>query len=241
MATKSFGAFWSGGMARPLAEKAWGSYLLWIVAAALLGFAIAAIFAGLLHWPRAVYLIPYVGMVGLFFYAFLRWSDVSIWELLRHKWIWGLAAAVPLSMFTVNNILSQPASPRSEGLSLVFELLWVGVVYGLVDALLLSVLPVMATWKAFTVLGWTYHWWGKILVSAIAVLLSLGVTVAYHLGYPECRVAGGLFGPTLGNGAMSLGYVLSGNPIAAMVSHMAMHIAGVLQGPASVLQLPPHY
>ncbi len=72
MATKSFGALWSGGMTRPLAEKAWGSYLLWIVGAALLGFAIAAIFAGLLHWPRAVYLIPYVGMVGVFFYAFLR-------------------------------------------------------------------------------------------------------------------------------------------------------------------------
>jgi len=107
--------------------------------------------------------------------------------------------------------------------------------------LLLSVLPVLATWGAFSALGWTVHWPGKILVGFIALLASLFVTVSYHLGYPECRVAGGLFGPTLGNGAMSLGYVLTNNPISAIFSHMAMHIAGVLQGPASVMQLPPHY
>ncbi len=241
MATKQFDVSWTAGILRPIAKKAWGSYLLWVAAAAVLGFAIAAIFAGSLHLPRAVYLIPYVVIVGLFFSAFLRWSNESIVDLLRHKWVWGLVAAVPLSMFTVGNILSQPASPHSEGLTLIIELLWVGVVYGLVDALLLSVLPTLATWKAFTVLGWTVHWWGKILVSVAAILLSLGVTLAYHLGYPECRVAGGLFGPILGNGAMTVGYVLSGNPIASMFSHMAMHIAGVLQGPASVLQLPPHY
>ncbi len=223
------------------ASRAWATYLLWVPAAALLGFAIAEVFAGLLHLPRSIYLIPYVALVSLFFWAFLRWSNMSMWELLRHKWAWGLLAAVPLSLFTVNNILSQPASPRSEGLLLVFDLLWIGVVYGLMDALLLSVLPVLATWKAFSGLGWTGRWWGKVLVSVVAILLSLVVTVAYHLGYPECRVAGGLFGPTLGNGAMTIGYVVAGNPVAAMFSHMAMHIAAVLQGPASVLQLPPHY
>lgn len=229
------------GTADPGVARMWASYLLWVAAAALLGFATTVVFAGWLHLPRRIFLVPYVALVSLFFYAFLRWSNTSIPDLLRHKWIWGLVAAVPLGLFTVNNILSQPASPRSEGLLLIFDLLWIGVVYGLMDALLLSVLPVLATWKAFTILGWTAHWWGKLLVSVVAILLSLAVTVAYHLGYPECRVAGGLFGPTLGNGAMTIGYVVAGNPMASMFSHIAMHIAGVLQGPASVLQLPPHY
>jgi hypothetical protein len=229
------------GIAHPLAERAWGSHLLWVPAAALLGFAIAAIFAGLLHLPRNIYLIPYVALVSLFFYAFMRWSGLSTINLLRHNWVWGVIVAVLLGMFTVNNILSQPASTRSEGLSLAFNILWVGVVYGLVDALLLSVLPVLATWGAFSALGWTAHWWGKIPVGFIAILLGLFVTISYHLGYPECRVAGGLFGPTLGNGAMTLGYVLTNNPISAIFSHIAMHVAGVLQGPESVIQLPPHY
>lgn len=240
MTTKHFAAS-IPGIAQPLAERGWGIYILWAPAAALLGFVIAAIFAGLLHLPRSIYLIPYVGLVSLFFYAFLRWSGLSITNLLRHNWLWGIVGAVLLGMFTVNNILSQPASPRSEGLPLAFELLWIGVVYGLIDALLLSVLPVLATWGAFSTLGWTAHWWGKILVGFIAIILSLFVTASYHLGYPECRVPGGLFGPTLGNGVMTLGYILTNNPISAIFSHIAMHFAGVLHGPASVIQLPPHY
>ena len=48
-------------------------------------------------------------------------------------------------------------------------------------------------------------------------------------------------GPSIGNGVMSLGYILTANPLTAVLSHIAMHIAGVLHGPASVIQLPPHY
>jgi hypothetical protein len=64
---------------------------------------------------------------------------------------------------------------------------------------------------------------------------------AYHFGYPEYRVQGGVVGPSIGNGVMTFGYILTNNPIAAVFSHIAMHIAGVLQGPATVMQLPPHY
>lgn len=229
------------GIAGSLSARAWWSYFLWVLAAAVLGFALAAIFAGIFHLPRAVYLIPYVASVALFSYAFLRWSGVSVVNLLRHNWIWGCVGGILLGIWTVGNILSQPASPRSEGFTFVGELLWVGIVYGLTDAMLLSVLPVLGTWQAFAAIDLTAHWWGKILAGLAAILFSLVVTVAYHLGYPECRVAGGLFGPILGNGAMTIGYVVTGNPIASALSHMSMHIAGVLQGPASVLQLPPHY
>ena len=221
-------------------NKAWYAFLGWIVVAGLLGFAISFIFAGVLRLPRSLYLIPYIGFSGLFFYAFVRSSGLSIGDLIRHHWVWGLIGAVLLAIFTINNILSQPASPRSEGFTLAFDLLWSGVIYGLMDALLLSVLPVLATWQAFTLLNWTANWPGKILVGALAVFASLVVTVAYHLGYPEYRSTG-LFGPAIGNTAMTLGYLLTNNPLAAVLSHIAMHIAGVLQGPASVVQLPPHY
>jgi len=59
--------------------------------------------------------------------------------------------------------------------------------YGMTDGILLSVLPVLATWQAFTLLGWTANWPGKILVGVIAVLANALVTSAYHLGYPEFR------------------------------------------------------
>lgn len=221
-------------------NKIWYACLGWVVAAALLGFAISALFSGLLRLPRNLYLIPYIAIISLFLYAYLKWSGLVLGDLMRHHWVWGLIGAVLLAIFTVNNILSQPASPRPEGFSLAFDLLWSGVMYGLIDALLLSVLPVLATWQAFNLLNWTANWPGKILVGLLAVVASLFVTAAYHLGYPEYRGAG-LFGPVIGNTSMTLGYLLTNNPIAAIFSHIAMHIAGVLHGPASVVQLPPHY
>jgi hypothetical protein len=213
----------------------------WILAAAILGFAIAAVFAGVFRLPRSLYLVPYLVLAAPFLYAFSRWSGLDIGELLRHNWIWGLVAAFLIAVFTVRNILSQPASQTSQGLPLAFDILWLGVVYGALDALLLSVLPVLATWQAFSGFGWTHSVFGKAAVGVIALILSLLVTVVYHLGYPEYRVAGGVMGPSIGNGVMSLGYVLTNNPISAVFSHIAMHIAGVLHGPASVMQLPPHY
>lgn len=230
----------ASGSTEPLAQRAWWSYLLWLPAAALLGFAIAEIFADLLHLPRGLYLIPYVMLVSLFLYGFLRWSGISLIELFRHNWVWGIVGAVLVGAFLVRNVFSQPASPRATGLALAFDLVWSGVVYGTVDALLLSVLPVLTTWQAFSALGWTNHGPAKIAVGAIAFFASLFVTICYHLGYPEYRAQGGVFGPSIGNGIMTLGYLLTNNPITAIFSHIAMHIAGVLHGPASVMQLPPH-
>jgi hypothetical protein len=218
----------------------WYAYLGWSAAAGLLGFALALIFARLLRLPRGIYLIPYIGFTSLFLYTYVKWSRLAIGDLIRHHWVWGLLGAFLFAAFTIKNILSQPASPRSQGFALGFDLLWSGLIYGLMDALLLSVLPVLATWQAFTLLNWTANWPGKMLVGLLALLASLFVTVAYHLGYPEYR-GKGLFGPVIGNTAMTLGFLVTNNPLAAVLSHIAMHIAGVLHGPASVVQLPPHY
>jgi hypothetical protein len=213
----------------------------WIAAAAALGFAITAIFAGIFHLPRGLFVLVYLALAGPFLYLFVRWSNLSLGELFRHNWIWGLVAGILIGAFMVRNIYSQPASPHSQGLSLVFEIVWLGVVYGGLDALFLSVLPMLATWQAFSAFEWTHSLAGKILVGGIALIASLLVTIAYHLGYPEYRAAGGIIGPSIGNGIMSLGYILTNNPLSAIVSHIAMHVAGVLHGPATVIQLPPHY
>lgn len=220
-------------------KTVWYIYLGWVVAAGLFGFAVSGIFAGWFRLPRSIYLIPYVGLASLFIYAYVRWSGLSVGDLFLHNWYWGLIGAVLFAAFTVKNVLSQPVSPRAEGFALASDLLWSGVIYGLVDALLLSVLPALATWQAFTLLNWTSNWPGKILVGALALIASIAVTITYHLGYPEYR-SGGVAGPVIGNAVMTLGYLLTNNPLTAIVSHIAMHVAGVLHGPASVIQLPPH-
>jgi hypothetical protein len=218
----------------------WYAYLGWVVVAGLLSFATSFVFAGRLRLPRRIFLIPYIVLSGLFLYAFFTWSGIPLQDLIQHNWIWGLVGAALLAIFLVKNVYSQPASSRPKGFTFLFDILWLGIFYGLIDALLLSVLPVFATWQAFILLDWTVNWPGKILAGLIAVLASLLVTAAYHLGYPEYK-GQGLMGPVIGNTTMTLGYLLTTNPLAAMLSHIAMHIAGVIHGPASVTQLPPHY
>jgi hypothetical protein len=79
------------------------------------------------------------------------------------------------------------------------------------------------------------------MTGALALLASLFVAAVYHLGYAEFQ-SSELREPIFGNGVMSLGYILTQNPITAIGSHIIMHIAAVLQGAGEgVSQLPPHY
>jgi hypothetical protein len=220
-------------------ESQWLIGWLWVLAAGLVGFGLSAVFAGWLHLPRRLFILPYTLISGAFFYAFLRWNAIDPVDLVRRNWAWGLIGALAVGVFVVKNVLSQGRSAHARGWLLALDVLWLGVVYGLVDALLLSVVPVLAAWQSFARLGWTVSWAGKAAFGISAILASLWVTAAYHFGYPEFRNPQ-LAKPVFGNGVMSLGYLLTGNPIAALFSHIAMHIAAVLHGPDTAAQLPPH-
>jgi hypothetical protein len=74
----------------------------------------------------------------------------------------------------------------------------------------------------------------------VGLLGSSFVAAAYHLGYPEFRGSEVVM-PILGNDIMSLGTILTGNPLTAALSHAAMHVAAVLHGMEATIQLPPHY
>lgn len=46
-------------------------YLLWVVAAGALGFVMAAVFAGLLRLPQALFLVPYAVLSGSYLYGYI--------------------------------------------------------------------------------------------------------------------------------------------------------------------------
>jgi hypothetical protein len=230
-----------------VAEKApvsvsapWWGHLLWVAAAAAFGFAISGIFATLLLLPRAVFLVPYVFLGTAFLYGYVRWSGVDVSGGLRRHWASGVTGAVVAGAFVVNNVLNQPVSAAPTGLELFGAILWLGVIYGTVDALVLSVMPMLATWQALSALGWTASWPGRVGCGVLALVASLGVAAVYHLGYAEYRNPS-VLGPLIGNGVMSLATLLTMNPIAAVGAHIAMHIAAVLHGIDTAVQLPPHY
>ncbi|MGD8463588.1 MAG: hypothetical protein PVI09_06945 [Anaerolineae bacterium] len=214
-------------------------YLGWVLAAGLLGFAVAALFSGWLRISRRLFLVPYFAVAGAFLAGFFLWSQINPITLLIENWGWGMLAGTMVALFLIRNVRSQPASARSTGIDLVFDVLWVGLGYGAMDALFLNVMPVVAIWAGFSEAGWTAAWPGKIALGVLALLASLFVTLLYHLGYREFRNRKVVM-VLIGNSLITLAYLLSTNPLGALVSHVAMHVAAVFRGPETMLQLPPH-
>jgi hypothetical protein len=216
-----------------------GLSVLWVLAASLLGFGISAVFSSWLKLSRRVFLLPYVGLTSVFLFWFFRANEIDLVALLAENWIWGLIAGVIVGAFLVNNVRSQPSSRQSTGGDLTLDIAWLGLVYGIIDALFLNVMPVLAVWAAFSQVGWAGSWPGKIGVGILALFASLWVTLAYHVGYSEFRNRSvGLV--LVGNSLITLAYLLSTNPLGAILSHTAMHVAAVIQGPETTIQLPPH-
>lgn len=214
--------------------------MLWILYASILGFAVSAIFAGLLKLHRNIYLLIYIPLVATLFALFIISNKLNITEMIVHNWYWGLIGAVVAGAFVIKNVFSQPSSKAGTGLELIIDIVWPGLTYGLIDALLLSVLPILAIKLALTDSLWTENWYGKIGFGIIGLLASFLVTTAYHLGYPEFRGKKVIW-PNVGNGVLSLAFILTMNPLAAILPHMAMHVAAMIHGKDTTGQVPPHY
>ena len=212
----------------------------WIIGAGVLGFAISAVFAGGLKLTRNRFLVAYVPLAGAFLCAFILLNEVDALAILSNQWFLGVVMATLASIFLIRHVKSQPATRQNSGTKLILELGWAGLIYGLTDALFLNVMPVLAVWIWASSLDWVGTIWGKIFAGVIGLFASLLVSLVYHLGYPEFRNKK-VSTVLVGNSVITLAFLLSGNPLGSMLSHSVMHIAAVLQGPETTLQLPPHY
>jgi hypothetical protein len=214
--------------------------LLWVLAAGFVGFGITATFAGRLRMRRTTMLIPYVVLTGAFLYSYVAWSGIDVAQLLADRWLWGVVGGAVVGALMVRNVTSQPSAPRPRGARLAFQIAWWGVIYGALDGLFLTVMPVLAAQRAFATLAWSATWYGEILTGIVALLASAYVTIAYHAGYPEFR-NNTLLLPIAGNNIISLAYLLLENPLTAIIAHAVMHVAAVLHGSEGTVQLPPHH
>ena len=221
----------------------WWSGLIWLLALALTSFLVTWIFTDMFHLTQTPYIGVLAVVTGAFLAGYLSWSNTDWVTFLSNNWLWGLVGAIIVSALIIAGLLrsmrSQPemlgAVPRPEGLRLVAALLWEGLVYGMSEGLLLSVLPVLITWQALSSLHWTDSWYGIILCGIIALLASVVVIAIHHLGYREYR-GRKLLSAEVGCAPLSLAYLLTMNPLAAGVGHSILHMAAVLRG----IELPPH-
>ena len=214
-------------------------HMAWFAGACVLSFLASAVFAGLFRLPRAWFLLPYVALsVGLIA-VYVRSTGVELKQAPSGHRLRTLLVVVIVSVFLVRNVLGQPAGDRAHGLALVFQLAWFGVVYGAVDGLLLSVVPMVAIERSLGARTRTSR--GQRLLVDVAILLaSMLIAAIYHLGYPEFRGASVLL-PVFGNGVITLSGLVSRSAAAPVIAHVVMHIAAVLHGPDATVQLPPHF
>jgi hypothetical protein len=180
----------------------------------------------------------YLVIVGALLLVYVRSTGVPLREALSRRWRVGSLVGLAVGALLTLNVLAQPGSPRPSGLHLVWALFWLGVVYGVVDALLLNVLPVWIVNPGGASVN--RRWQSRLGRAAVALGASLLVTATYHLGYQEFR-GPALIQPLIGNGLLALGLLLTQSPAAAIIGHMIMHAAAVLHGMETTVQLPPHY
>jgi hypothetical protein len=211
--------------------------MVWVAAAGAIGFAVSAVFSSVFRFPRGPFVLVHAIAIGALAARFLRGARGLVIDSLRHRPLVAFVVGLGLGAVLIAGVVGGPGGVHPAGARLVTALGWYGLVYGVADALLLTVIPVAAVggWWAFP--GFTS---GRVLRGAAAFAGSLLVTALYHAGFTEFHGAA-LLQPLIGNAIVTAGYVLTGNPATPLLSHVLMHAAAVVHGMEATVQLPPHY
>lgn len=214
----------------------WSRHLRWFALGAVAAFLVPFVFSSLLKIQHDAYLAIYFAFVIALLATYMRSNGIGLPEVIRRNWIWGLVAGILLGIPIVRNVFTETATPHPSGFYFAFELVWRGAIYGVIDAVLLTVFPCLIAYHA---LNRTLGTWGRRLSYFLAALaMVVTITAMYHLGYKHYRQEG-VGKPETGNILMSLPMLLTVNPIGSVLDHGAMHVAAVIHEYEGETRLPP--
>ena len=218
----------------PVVPVPWVGSLLWLLALTIAAFAVSEVAANIYRLRRRWYIAVLTLLTAALTAGYVAWAGLDPVQLLTTHWGWGLLAAPLSAAFLIIGMTRLPVVHRHTGASLGLALLWEGVVYGIAEGVLLSALPVLITWQMIHGLGWTGAA-GTVAEWTLPLVASIVVIIVHHLGYWEYRNK--LLLPiSLGCGLLSLGYLITGSPIAPALGHVLAHSSSLLHGS----ELPPH-
>jgi hypothetical protein len=208
----------------------------WLTGIAAPSFLVAWVLTSRLGVRRTPYVLVLALLTGGLTWGYLAWSDTSLASFATNRWGWGLVGAAVAGAILARLSRHQPRGPRPQGWRLAATLAWEGVVYGMTEGLLLSVLPVLVTWQAFAAHGWTSGTGKPLVAGTAAMAASLAVIVIHHLGYRGFHNRAALAPVMVGCGLLSLAYLLTASPLAAVGGHIVLHTALSLRG----TEMPPY-
>ena len=209
----------------------------WFTAFCVVGFLVPYLGVSVLDLQHDAYYLAYFAVTVALAGSYVRVEGVDVGAVFRPRWTWSLGIGVVLSVFLVINVLrTEDATARPDGAYLVFEVLWRGVGYGIVDTVLLTVLPCLVGYSLLH--GRVDGLKGKLRFTALTLPLVIIVTAAYHVGYPQYR-DDGLMRPETGNTLISIPAFATANPVGSIVAHVSQHVAAVTHAYESEIFVPP--
>lgn len=211
---------------------------LWFFAICGIAFLIPFVFTDILSMQHDVYYLLYFSITLAVLGAYMKRNRIDLVGVLTRNWKLSLLVGAASTAFVVWSVLARvDSTPRPSGFYFAFEIMWRGVFYGVVDALLLSALPGLVAWKLMH--QDTSGMGRRVTYGATTLLLVVVVTAAYHLGYQDLRNREGIAGPEIGNTVISLPVVFSANPLGSIIAHTSMHVTAVIHSYESKDRLPP--
>lgn len=211
--------------------------LAWFALVCAVAFLVPYLGVSVLDLQHDLFYLGYfavtIGLIGVY----VRSERVEVAEIFRRRRRWSLGIGSLLAVFLVVNVFTtEDATARPAGVYFLFELLWRGVGYGVVDTLLLTVFPSFVAYKLLH--GRVDGLAGKLRFTALTLPLVIVATATYHWGYPQYR-DDGLGRPETGNLLISIPAFATANPVGSLVAHVSQHVAAVTHSYESEIFLPP--
>jgi hypothetical protein len=210
----------------------------WFAGVSATAFLVPLVFSSWLELHHDVYYLVYFATVAALLAMYVHASDINVPEVVARSWKLSLALGFASGAFVTWSVFGRIGStPHPSGAYFAFEILWRGVVYGIVDALLLSAFPGLIAWELMqrNIAGAGR----RIRYGVLTLALVAIITATYHAGYKDLQNVVGISQPEIGNTIISVPVIASGNPAGSVLAHVSMHLAAVTHSYESKDRLPP--
>jgi hypothetical protein len=212
-------------------------HLGWFALFCAVAFLVPYLSVTVLSLQHDAFYLAYFAVTIALVSAYIAVERVAVADVFLLRWRWSIGIGAILAALLVFNVFStEDATAHPRGAYFVFELLWRGVGYGLIDTLLLTVVPCLVAYQLLR--GHIDGLKGKLRFTALALPLVILVTATYHLGYPQYR-QDGLSRPETGNVLISIPTFATANPVGSVVAHVSQHVAAVTHAYESRIFNPP--
>jgi hypothetical protein len=212
-------------------------HFAWFAGVCVVAFLVPYLGVSVLNLQHDVFYLVYFAITLALIAAYIRVEGVDVVAIFSRRWGWSLGLGVLLAAFLVFNVFkTADGTARPHGAYFVFELLWRGVGYGMIDTLLLTIFPCFVAYKLLH--GHVDGLKGKLRFTALTLPLVLIVTATYHWGYPQYR-QDSLSRPETGNVLISIPTFATANPLGSVVAHVSQHVTAVTHAYESRIFNPP--